>query len=163
MSTTTTTMTNPNIMAPQPIRNIRNMQYDTEFPTFREKLRDLITRGFLTLTPWTKINMDFGIKLRLPDINFNNFVIFARSYLEEIANHPDADPMFEILFSEIVEILLPFMNTQFQIQFTNNHILTPDYPHVKYIIDDNIANMLVGAKIWTASVAHYFHMQRMYI
>ena len=160
-TTTTTTTTKARIITPPQIMNIGNMQYDTEFFTFREKLQYLSDKGFLTLTPWTMINMDFGIKLRLPVINFDTFGSFAMSYLEEI-NNP-YDPMFEILYNEIVEILLPFMNTQFKISFTDNYILTPNNTDVKYINDDSIANNMIQANIWTRNDLHYFHMQRMYI
>ena len=157
-STTTMTMTTT-------IKDIRNMQYDTQFPTFREKLQDLINIGFLPFSHWTKINMDFGIKLRLPVINFDTFVNFAISYLEEIGN-PD-DLMFEILKEEIEENLLPYMYTKFRTDFADNHILTMSNGGVPSYINNNFvgkfSNDMIKGRAWTTNDAYYFQMQRTYI
>ena len=131
--------------------DIRNMQYDTEFPTFREKLQDLITTGFLNATPWTKINMDFGIKLRPPhNFNFMNFYYFSISYLEEIGN--PYDPMFKILKEEIEENLLRYMYTKFKTGIADNPILTQQHDggpsYINNISASNFSNDMIkgGAK-----------------
>ena len=150
--------------------DIRNMQYDTEFPTFREKLQDLITTGFLNATHWTKINMDFGIKLRpqlAPPHNFNfmNFYYFSISYLEEIGN--PYDPMFEILKEEIEENLLRYMYTKFRTHIADNHILTQQHnggpSYINNISASNFSNDMIKGGAWTTNDAYYFHMQRTYI